>query len=139
MRGMAEGDPEGLIRAFYEAFNRRNFDAAEPLVDERITVEETRGFNPNAGTYRGLDGARAYFEGWFRFWETVHIELLEIATFERADRLATRVRVTVVGRESALEIADEWGHVIEVRDGKVFRFTLYRSAAEAFAAAAADR
>ena len=134
MREMSGDDAETLIRFFYDAFNRKDFDAAKAVIHEDIVVEETPGFNPVAGVYRGPHEARRYFEGWFRFWKTVNVEVLSIVAGSQ-DRVATRVRVTVVGRNSDLDVTDDWGHVFEVRDGKLFRATLYRTPEEALEAA----
>jgi ketosteroid isomerase-like protein len=131
---MSQETVETVIRSFYDAFNRQDFAVAKPMVHEDVVVEETPGFNPQAGIYRGRDEFRRYFDGWFKFWKSVKAEVLRIVPGSEG-RVAILVRVTVVGRGSDVEVTDDWGHVVEIRDGKLVRATFYRTPEEALEAA----
>ncbi len=131
---MSQENVETTLRCFYDAFNRQDAAAIEAMVDDDVVFEETPGFNPQAGVYRGRKAVRRYTEGWFRFWKTVRAEVMTI-TPGTEGRVAISVRVTVVGLESDMVIADYWGHVAEVRDGKLIRATFYRTPDEALEAA----
>ena len=48
---MKDETTEAIVRAFYDAFNRRDFAALDRLMSPSVLIEETPGFNPNAGTY----------------------------------------------------------------------------------------
>ena len=131
---MSQENTETLIRDFYDAFNRRDFDAIEAVIPDDVVIAETPGFNPTAGKYRGRAEARRYFEGWFKFWKTVEGNPISIHLGSEG-KLAVRVRVTVTGQESDLAVTDDWGHVFETSGGMILRMTLYRTPEEALEAA----
>jgi ketosteroid isomerase-like protein len=125
---------ETAVRSFYDAFNRSDLSAIEGFLHENVVVEETPGFNPAARSYRGRDEAVRYFESYFKFWDRVSMEVPSIEIV-REGVVVVPVRLTVVGRGSHVEVTGEWGHLAEIRDGKVIRAILYRSPEEALTAA----
>jgi ketosteroid isomerase-like protein len=131
---MSQENVEAAVRSFYDAFNRRDFSAIEALLHVDVVVEETSGFNPAAHVYRGRDEALRYFESYFKFWDRLHMEVPRIESVSESV-VVVPVRLTVVGRGSDVEVTGDWGHLAEIRDGKVVRATLYRSPEEALEAA----
>jgi ketosteroid isomerase-like protein len=129
---VGDGD-RGTIEAFYAAFNEGDVDAMVALLAPDPVVEEAPGFNPSAGVYRGLEEVRGYLEGWFKFWESVKVEVGGITELESGPYVA-EVRVTVSGRRSDIEFADTWAHVVELREGLIAHAVLHRSTKDALEA-----
>ena len=73
---------------------------------------------------------RGYLEGWFKFWEDVRAEVLAVDSVSETVVTVT-VRVTVLGRESSLEVTDDWGHVMETQRNRIVRAILCRTPREA--------
>lgn len=70
-----------IVRAWVEAFNRRDIDA---LVDLAPASFELKGYMSSmieTTTYRGHDGLRKYFEDRDSAWESVEVRLDEVRDF----------------------------------------------------------
>lgn len=127
---MSRASTEGFIRSFYDAFNRRDLEAMEAAVAPDVVVKETPGFNPSADSYQGREAVMRYWSGWFKFWDEVVTQVTSLR-FVSDYLVVVTVRVTVRGRGSNLEFADDWGHVVEIRDGALVRAVLCRTPDEA--------
>jgi ketosteroid isomerase-like protein len=64
-----------LVRAIYEAFDRRDRDAFERLLAPDIVMhlEGTARQIGRAGPYKGYDGVHEYFADVDRVWETLRL------------------------------------------------------------------
>ncbi|HEY6636598.1 MAG TPA: nuclear transport factor 2 family protein [Solirubrobacterales bacterium] len=131
---MSQQPMDSAILAHFEAFNRRDWTAIGANVSPEVVLAEAPGLTPDLRTYKGWDEVRAYFEGLYRFWEQVHIEVRRIA-WANASLAAVTIRATLTGRGSGVEVAADGGHLFEFRDGRVVRMTMYRSPEEALEAA----
>lgn len=70
----------------------------------------------NAGPYRGHEGFLAWSGAWYEAWESWAYELKDVrAIGER--HVVARVRVSGRGRTSSIEIDQEIGFVVEMKDG----------------------
>jgi ketosteroid isomerase-like protein len=99
-------------------------------VSPEVVLEEAPGLTPDLRTYRGWDEVRAYLEGLHKFWEQAHIEVRRIAWAD-ASLAAVTIRTTLTGRGSSVEVATDGGNLIEFRDRRVVRMTMYRTPEEA--------
>ena len=87
---------------------------------------------PYGGTFRGLEGAGRYLELVFG--------TLDLSDFEIEEVVAAGDRVVVIGRESALvkasgrRYAQEWVHVLRLRDGRIEELREYNDTAAMLAA-----
>jgi hypothetical protein len=78
---------------------------------------------PQAGTWRGRDGVRQFFE------EVA--DVLEVVEFQPEHFMSQGDKVVALGRfvlrvnSTGWDAASEWAHVWDLHDGKVARFTEY--------------
>ncbi len=124
------------VRAYVEAYNRRDFDAAvewfDPEVDwvlpARQRADSCCGPDAVIGFWKGLD-------------ETfVDLKLVPQEWVDAGDRVATRLRHRAQGREFGVEMEDELYHqVVTFEDGRMVRIEYFAEWPEALAAAEAGR
>ena len=120
-------------QAVFADFGAGNIPAILERLDDDVVIEfygpETI---PYAGTYRGRDEAR-------RFFETV-LSSVDIHQFDPEEFLADADKVIVTGhlnltaRSSGGTIDSDFVHVITLRDGKWLRFRDFMNTAVAVAA-----
>lgn len=126
-------DATELIRAAFEAFNRGDMEAVLAFLDPEVEVfaDEVVG---NAGTYRGRDGFLEWNREWMEAWDDFRVELGELEDLDGENVL---IQVTQVGRgkDSGIEIAQEFVYLFQVLDGHVVRLHLYSDRESALAAA----
>jgi len=133
MKTPAEVSQDNLVkaRAYIEAYNRRDFDAAvkdfDPLVEWVLPERQS------ADSCIGPARIR-------KFWEQIdeHMEELQLVPQEYVDageRVATRLRHRGRGRESGIELDQELYHqVITFREGRMVRIEYFAEWDEALAA-----
>jgi ketosteroid isomerase-like protein len=122
------------VKAFIDAYNRRDFDAAmkdfDPEVDWVLPAQQS------ADSGRGPAEVK-------RFWERVDETMEELQLrpqewIDGGDRVATRLRHYGKGRGSGVEIDTELYHqVVTFRDGRMVRIEYFADWAEAREAAGA--
>jgi hypothetical protein len=121
-----------LVRSIYEAFNRRDWDAA--FRDQAPDVEYTtppRG--PTAGTYRGRKEIQGFYEelsAAFEAWTVVPEELIE-----SGDQVVVVVKARMRPKGSSAEIERRNGNLWTIRDGMVVSIRIFAKPAEALEAA----
>jgi hypothetical protein len=121
-----------IVRSIYEAVNRRDFDAA--FRDQAPDVEYTtppRG--PTAGTYRGRDEIRGFWEEIQTPFEAWTVEPEEF--FESGDQVVVVAKTRMRPRGSSAEIENRNGHLWTIRDGMVVSMRIFPKPEEALAAA----
>jgi uncharacterized protein len=74
---------------------------------------------PDAGTYRGHEGIRGYFEDWLDTVDGLRQDLRELT--EVGDRIVAEVRVTARIKGTDNEMALDYWQVSLVEDGKITR------------------
>ena len=118
-------------RAFIEAYNRRDFEAAVADFDREI--DWVLPARQSSDSRRGPDDV-------IRFWEGIDetFEELQLAPQEwvdAGDRVATRLRHRGKGRGSGLELDTELYHqVATFRDGMIVRMEYFTTWDEALRA-----
>jgi ketosteroid isomerase-like protein len=115
------GDREGFLRFIH------------PEVEIRVVSSEVTGGAP----FRGHEGYRewvATMEESFEVWE-LHPETFE----ERGDTVVALGRMRLRGRGSGLELDQEIGWIVDVRDGRMLRLRTFLKHDEALAAADRER
>ena len=119
-RAMPQENVE-IVRRVYAALNSRDQETLVHLADPEIVIDATRlTFNP--GTYVGLEGLRELAAGTDDVWEEVRFEPLEF--IDAGERVVVVERLTGKGKGSGVEVAQTWGAVWTVRDGRVARMEL---------------
>jgi ketosteroid isomerase-like protein len=120
--------------AFINAYNRRDFEEAVKDFDPQVDwiLPDVQGFDSCIGPNQVI-----------KFWEGLdetfdELELLPQEVVDAGDRVATRLRHRVVGKESGIELEQVLFHqVITFEDGRMVRMEYFESWDEALAAARA--
>jgi ketosteroid isomerase-like protein len=120
------------IKASYEAFNRRDFDALFEYYDPDIVWEQDEKF-VEPGTHYGHAGVRHVFESIFESFEDFKVEIEEI--YDLDDQVLAILRIAGTAKLTGMELGTPGGHLFWFRDGKVVKLKLFVDPAEAREAA----
>jgi ketosteroid isomerase-like protein len=120
-----------IVRAFYEAFNRLDWDAAWQGLHADFEVTTPPG--PNAGTYRGREELRRWREEMLSAFEAVSVEVVQLV--EKADHVAAVVRVRARPKGASAEIEFRNGNLWTFRDGKAVSSRVFPRPEDALEAA----
>jgi ketosteroid isomerase-like protein len=127
------GEEQAVIEALYEAFARRDLDAALALFDPAVEFwpQGTAELAARTEPYRGHDGIRAYFRDVTTLWDELRVEPDDF----RAAGGGVVVFGTAHGRagDRVLEQPVIW--VWKLREGRVLFGRVVATAAEAHAVA----
>jgi ketosteroid isomerase-like protein len=128
---MSRADIETL-RAEYEAFSRRDWDAAfsEAHPDFELRPPES---GPEAATVRGPDAARRAFADFFEPYDEVAVEPQQF--FERGDRIVVFFLQRSRPRGSSATVEIQAGHLWTMRDGKAAGLQIFPEREKALEAA----
>jgi ketosteroid isomerase-like protein len=118
-------------RAFIEAYNRRDFDAAVESFDPEIDWVLPAHQSSDSG--RGPDEVRRFWQGLDETFEELRLDPQEFV--DDGDQVATRLRYYGRGKGSGIVVEGELYHqVVTFRDGRMVRieyFTDWDQALEA--------
>jgi len=118
-------------RAFIDAYNRRDFDAAVESFDPDIDWVLPAHQSSDSG--RGPDEVRRFWEGLDETFEELRLDPQEFV--DDGDQVATRLRYYGRGKGSGIVVEGELYHqVVTFRDGRMVRieyFTDWDQALEA--------
>jgi ketosteroid isomerase-like protein len=119
-------------RAFIEAYNRRDFDAA--VADFHPEVDWVLPERQSSDSAKGPDEIIRFWEGIDETFDEFRLAPQEF--LDGGDRVATRLRHRGRGKESGIEIDEELYHqVATFRDGKMVRLEYFAEWSEALEAA----
>jgi ketosteroid isomerase-like protein len=121
-----------VLRAFYEALNRGDWDAAKTRLSPDLEWEPDRR-HPSAGTFRGPDGMRRFLEEMDAPFEHTVIEVEDILA--GGDKLVGLLRIRRRPRGSSAEVDIRIGEVWTVRDGQLVHGEGFRQRERALEAA----
>src|SRR6476620_11544534 len=122
-----------IVRSIYEAFNRRDWDAAFRHFHPDAEVTNPPRAGPVAGTYRGRDQIQGFWEDILTPFEAASAELEEL--FESGDQVAVAVKLRARPKGSSAEIEIRQGHLFTIRNGKVVSSQGFPKPRDAFEAA----
>jgi ketosteroid isomerase-like protein len=117
-----------ILRRGYEAFNRRDIDAALEGMDPEVEWPNML----DGTTIRGRDAIREYWTKQFQLTDS-RVEPQEF--IEAGDRLVVVVHQVVRDQQGEPLLDHRVGHVYAFRDDKIARMDVYESRAEALEAA----
>ena len=132
---MSQENVEIVRRCLERLWDRRDMDAAFECVDPDVELDWSRSRAPYAGTVRGREAARRWFES---VWEGAFSDqVVERRGFTDLppDAVAVEQVIRATGRSSGIEARATGTTVWTVRDGKVVQGRLYQSKDEALKAA----
>ncbi|MEK6326304.1 MAG: nuclear transport factor 2 family protein [Actinomycetota bacterium] len=128
---MSEENVE-IVRAINDAFNRGDATTALQWVDPEIEAESWVALGAE-GAYRGKDGILRLMAS---FWESFDNPRAEIEEcIPAGDDVVIGVRYFGRGKASGIEVDTDGAQVVTLRDGKVVRWRIFQSMAEALEAA----
>jgi ketosteroid isomerase-like protein len=111
---MSEENVE-LVRAVYEAFNRRDWDSVFSLAVPEFEFTLKRG--PEAGTHRGREAVRRVIEDQASAFDLWIIEPEQF--FERGDVVVAFIKFRLQPKGSDAEFEIRIGTLWTIRDGKL--------------------
>ena len=123
-----------LTRRAYEAFTKGDFDAFAALLHPDVEFESLM-LEIEAGRYRGLDGAREYFESVRDVFPDWSIEIVQFREF--GDRMVIESRSLATGQGSGVRTGQRFWQAAAVRDGRIVWWKFFRSEDEALEAVGA--
>jgi ketosteroid isomerase-like protein len=121
-----------VVQRLFDAFSRRDADAATAFVDPQVelvvvTADRTRAGRP----YRGVDGLRAYFEDVGKVWRELRVIPQEYRT--RDDTVLALGRVYARDLEGAI-VDSPAGWIWRVEGGRVIYARVFERPEDAIAA-----
>jgi ketosteroid isomerase-like protein len=122
------------VQEAVEAMNRGDFEA--PLERAHPDIEwRTLDAFPDAGTYHGPEGVRAFFQTWLDTFRGFRLHLEKCEAVDEHHVIAM-VRVSGEGAESGVEVASPpFFQLFEFRDGLLIRGQMFQTESEALEAA----
>jgi ketosteroid isomerase-like protein len=125
-----------LVRSGYEAFNRRDVEAAVADLDPDV-VWWPSADEPVTEPSRGHTGFRERIDSMLELSPDIHVEIEEL--FEAGDLVVACLRYSGRGRGSGAPLEIGETHVVRVRDGKIVEVREYRHRSQALEAAGLQR
>ena len=123
-----------VVREAFEAFNRGDFDSALERMHPAIEWQALDAF-PDAGTYRGRDEVRHFWEAWRDTFHGFLLHLEECVPVGEHHVLAT-FRVSGEGAGSGAGVESPTVFQLgEIRDGQVTWVGMFSTEGEALEAA----
>jgi ketosteroid isomerase-like protein len=120
-----------MLRRGYEAFARRNLDAALGMMDPEIEAHDAPEA-PDAAGHHGRQAVRRDWEQMFALFEDFTIDIEEI--FDAGEELLVFLRLSGRGRESGAEVDARMAHIWTIREGQAIRLRQYLDRTEALEA-----
>lgn len=120
-----------LIRAGYEAFSRRDFDALMPLLDPDIEWLQDASVAPDADVFRGPEGTARFFDLLLAGFE--ELEFVPEEIIDAGDQVVVVAAARGRGKASGVEVAAKFTHLWTIRDGKAIRAVFYADHEKALA------
>ena len=120
-----------VVRQFYEAFERRDWDAM--FRDTHADFEMTNQIGPLAGTRRGREQVTAMAEDYLAAFEKFIWEPDEF--FEKGDQVVALVTSRAQPPGGSVDLVTHNGHLWTVRDGIIVSMETFPKPGEALEAA----
>jgi ketosteroid isomerase-like protein len=121
------------VRAGYEAFSRRDLDAALTHLDPEIEWHQSSAF-PDARTFHGHEGVRQFFDQVFEIFDEsdfVPEEIIDLG----GDQIVVVHRFVGRGQGSRIPVEVHETALWTLREGKAVRLEAFATKAEALEAA----
>ena len=123
-------DLEKQVEAFYEAFNAGELDRFLDECDPEVEFDWSESRSPDSAVYTGRAGVRRFIQQNLELWSDLRLEPEEIVALGD-DRALVLVRVRMSGRDG-ITVEARGAHVASFREGRLLRYKLFQTPAEAF-------
>jgi SnoaL-like domain len=120
-----------LMLEFYDAFNRRDWDAFVPLVDDEVEIESR--LVAMEGGYHGHEGLRRWWDDFLGAFPDYSLDIEELR--DLGDVTLGHLRGWGHAADSTTPLVDSEWHPVRWRDGKVVWWRNCLTEAEALEAA----
>ncbi len=121
-----------LTRKWFDAFNRRDFDAMLAMCDQDVEVVPALVGGIENTCYKGLPGYRAWLDQQFELYDEMTFEVQEIRPV--GNRVLALYTARVRGKESGVVLEAPWWGVATIESGRIVRQVGYRNRDEALEA-----
>jgi ketosteroid isomerase-like protein len=129
---MSEENVE-IVRAVFEAWNRRDFEAGLRFLAPEIELHLIGGFvDLIGGPFKGRDGVLRF---WREIAETLGGQIDVDDAVDLGDQVVATITFSGTGAESGVPAKMQNGYVCTFRDGMVSRVDAYYNPADALEAA----
>lgn len=120
-----------LVRSSIAAFNRRDLDSLLSVLDDDVEYDVTEVLF--TGPHRGKEDVGNLLGG---LWDLLDEMWMEADRIEEVDdgRVVVVVHQGARGHGSGVEVEARRGHVMTLREGKIWRVKVYADPAEALGA-----
>jgi ketosteroid isomerase-like protein len=120
-----------IVRKMFDAWNRRDYAAAQEAFDPEVEVEIRVGIDAD-GIWRGYDGLRRMLRPWGAF-STFRSEIEEVLA--SGDEVFIAAHHYGRGKASGVDVEMKNWQVFTVRDGRIGRYRIYGTRGQALEAA----
>jgi ketosteroid isomerase-like protein len=119
--------------AAYAAFARQDWATFMAVFHGDAEVREEPGSVPDPGTYRGLEEIERYFRDYYRLFESIAPEVVEVRA--AGDKTVSSLRFRGRARKSGVEVNAPFAQVATWRNGRITLLQHFRTPEEALEAA----
>jgi ketosteroid isomerase-like protein len=114
------------------AFNAGDFSLAAAWIHDDAVFDWSRSISDNRGLHEGRESMRQAFDDFVGTWDQVRWEIARVDELG-PDRILVSTHVRARPRGSEGEIEARGAQLLEFRDGKIARSTLFQSREDALA------
>jgi ketosteroid isomerase-like protein len=118
-----------LVRRLNAAFNRGDIEGLLAGIDPDFETTVPAEFSAEPDTYRGPEGMRRYFDSFREAMRQIHFHQETIR--DAGNCVVVAVRLTAVGRSTAIPVEQRFAQVWSLRDSKAVGVRTYPSLPEA--------
>jgi ketosteroid isomerase-like protein len=130
--GVSQDNVE-IVRRVMRCFANSEMDAAFADIDPQATLDWSNSNAPDRGVYVGYDAWRAFMQARDEVLAERRFDSVELLT-PADDTVVLIGRVQERGRTSGIEVESRGAAVWTLREGKIVRFAIYQSSADALKA-----
>ena len=123
-----------VVRAIYDSVASRGIEGSLDLIDPDFELKGV-GQGPITGTYRGHEGARAFFAALYEVWDEDATEYVIRELHDAGDQVVAVGELHTRFKATGMELDELWAYVWTVRDGKATAMQSYTDPREALEAA----
>jgi ketosteroid isomerase-like protein len=121
-----------IVRHCFELFRRADYGATLAYFDPSVETVEPEEM-PGAATYVGYEGLAEAFSHFADAWEGYTVEAEQL-TAAGENQVVASAKYHAIGKESGVPVETSVSHVYEFAAGRIVRWRMFNSRAEALEA-----
>jgi len=121
-----------VVRAFFDAWTRRDMESLLSLMDAEVVLMEPAGMPDRSRTLHGHPGVMEAIARWPDQWDDFQLELLQVV--EAGDDVLVRTHQSGRGKGSGVEVAQDFWYVFRFRHGKIAEWQIFEAERDALEA-----